>query len=139
MPMPEPPQPIRRSSSGRTPKGTPRKHRQSSSGAKRKSTSSAQIDLSGISFDGAAVEGLDKSNRSVTNGTQASHPKMGAFPRPVGGQQKLGTFSGVFVPTTLNVLSILMFLRFGFILGQTGFLAMMGKFIFLLLHISLLV
>lgn len=39
---------------------------------------------------------------------------------------KLGTFSGVFVPTTLNVLSILMFLRFGFILGQGGVLGMMG-------------
>ncbi|KAK6497795.1 hypothetical protein TWF481_012197 [Arthrobotrys musiformis] len=39
---------------------------------------------------------------------------------------KLGTFNGVFVPTTLNVLSILMFLRFGFILGQSGVLGMMG-------------
>lgn len=42
---------------------------------------------------------------------------------------KLGTFSGVFVPTTLNVLSILMFLRFGFVLGQSGVLGMMGKFL----------
>lgn len=41
--------------------------------------------------------------------------------------RKLGTFSGVFVPTTLNVLSILMFLRFGFILGQGGILGTMGK------------
>jgi solute carrier family 12 (potassium/chloride transporters), member 9 len=41
--------------------------------------------------------------------------------------EKLGTFSGVFLPTTLNVLSILMFLRFGFILGQSGFLGMMGE------------
>ena len=41
--------------------------------------------------------------------------------------EKLGTLSGVFVPTTLNVLSILMFLRFGFILGQSGVLGMMGK------------
>ena len=40
---------------------------------------------------------------------------------------KLGTFSGVFVPTTLNVLSILMFLRFGFILGQSGVVGMLGK------------
>lgn len=39
---------------------------------------------------------------------------------------KLGTYSGVFVPTTLNVLSILMFLRFGLILGQSGLLGMMG-------------
>ncbi|KAG5290113.1 solute carrier family 12 member 5 [Histoplasma ohiense] len=40
--------------------------------------------------------------------------------------EKLGTFSGVFVPTTLNVLSILMFLRFGFILGQAGVLGTLG-------------
>ncbi|KAK9466621.1 amino acid permease-domain-containing protein [Lipomyces arxii] len=39
---------------------------------------------------------------------------------------KMGTFSGVFVPTTLNVLSILMFLRFGFILGQVGVIVMLA-------------
>jgi solute carrier family 12 (potassium/chloride transporters), member 9 len=45
------------------------------------------------------------------------------------GHGKLGTFAGVFVPTTLNVLSILMFLRFGFILGQSGVLGMMAMLI----------
>lgn len=59
--------------------------------------------------------------------SEASKPRPGAFPRPVGGTDKLGTFAGVFVPVTLNVLSILMFLRFGFILGQTGVVGMMGK------------
>ena len=53
-------------------------------------------------------------------------PRPGAFPRPVGGTSKLGTFAGVFVPTSLNVLSILMFLRFGFILGQGGVVGMLG-------------
>lgn len=42
---------------------------------------------------------------------------------------KLGTFDGVFIPTTLNVLSILMFLRFGFILCQSGILGMFGLLI----------
>uniref|UniRef100_A0A093XLG9 Putative membrane protein n=1 Tax=Talaromyces marneffei PM1 TaxID=1077442 RepID=A0A093XLG9_TALMA len=42
---------------------------------------------------------------------------------------KLGTFSGVFVPTSLNVLSILMFLRFGFVLGQSGVFGMMGMLV----------
>lgn len=37
-------------------------------------------------------------------------------------KDKLATFDGVFLPTSLNVLSILMFLRFGFIIGQMGIL-----------------
>ena len=59
---------------------------------------------------------------------QAS-PKAELAEKPKAGTEKLGTLSGVFVPTSLNVISILMFLRFGFILGQSGFLGMMGKFI----------
>ncbi|KAL3428290.1 amino acid permease [Phlyctema vagabunda] len=55
----------------------------------------------------------------------SSVPKTGMLPRPAGAE-KMGTFTGVFVPTCLNVLSILMFLRFGFILGQAGVLGTMG-------------
>lgn len=68
---------------------------------------------------------IHNDRRRITN--EVSKPRPGAFPRPVGGTDKLGTFAGVFVPVTLNVLSILMFLRFGFILGQTGVVGMMGK------------
>ncbi|EER25325.1 amino acid permease family protein [Coccidioides posadasii C735 delta SOWgp] len=56
--------------------------------------------------------------------------EKGPFPPTlVDVSKKLGTFSGVFVPTTLNVLSILMFLRFGFILGQSGVLGMLGMLV----------
>ncbi|KIV95053.1 hypothetical protein PV10_02755 [Exophiala mesophila] len=59
-------------------------------------------------------------------GEKIQMPRVGAFPRPVGGTDKLNTFSGVFVPVSLNVLSILMFIRFGFILGQSGVIAMLA-------------
>lgn len=62
-------------------------------------------------------------------GIDADHKKERSRHKRIsinGTSDKLGTFSGVFVPTTLNVLSILMFLRFGFILGQGGVLGMMG-------------
>ncbi|KAF7551951.1 hypothetical protein G7046_g7572 [Stylonectria norvegica] len=39
---------------------------------------------------------------------------------------KLGTISGVYIPVFLNIMSILMFLRFGLILGQVGFIGIMG-------------
>ena len=64
----------------------------------------------------STTEILNDSENKKGNGRSA--PKQGLGPRPVGGIEKLGMFSGVYVPTCLNVLSILMFLRFGFILGQ---------------------
>ncbi|KAL4927114.1 putative cation chloride cotransporter [Aspergillus undulatus] len=51
---------------------------------------------------------------------------IGERHRTANSSDKFTTFSGVFVPTSLNVLSILMFLRFGFILGQAGLLGMLG-------------
>ncbi|KAI0999159.1 Vacuolar cation-chloride cotransporter 1 [Podosphaera aphanis] len=59
----------------------------------------------------------------------SSSTKPGLGPRPIGGEEKLGMFSGVYVPTCLNVLSILMFLRFGVILGQAGFMGIIGMLI----------
>ncbi|KAI5461494.1 amino acid permease-domain-containing protein [Mariannaea sp. PMI_226] len=41
-------------------------------------------------------------------------------------RNKLGTLSGVSIPVFLNIMSILMFLRFGLILGQVGFLGIFG-------------
>lgn len=45
---------------------------------------------------------------------------------------KLGTTSGVYVPVVLNILSILMFLRFGSILGNIGLLGFLGLSLLLL-------
>lgn len=41
-------------------------------------------------------------------------------------RHKLGAVSGVYIPVCLNILSILMFLRFGLILGQVGLLGILG-------------
>jgi len=41
-------------------------------------------------------------------------------------RSKLGVVSGVYIPVCLNILSILMFLRFGVILGQIGLFGMLG-------------
>ena len=43
------------------------------------------------------------------------------------GRVKLGTASGVYVPVILNIVSVLMFLRFGIILGQVGYLGILGR------------
>lgn len=93
----------------------------------RRTSSGRQKSSHGV-LGGASVNtNMPKLSRSKSQEEIAPTPRIGALPRPVGGHEKLGTFSGVFVPTTLNVLSILMFLRFGFILGQSGVLGMMGE------------
>jgi potassium/chloride transporter 9 len=74
-----------------------------------------------------ATVGGDSLTIQMHNATESkkangdSTPRPGLGPRPIGGVEKLGMFSGVYVPTCLNVLSILMFLRFGFILGSCHF------------------
>ncbi|KAH9901944.1 amino acid permease-domain-containing protein [Xylariomycetidae sp. FL2044] len=46
-----------------------------------------------------------------------------------GKRGKLGFVSGVFIPSVLNIASILMFLRFGSILGRIGLFGMLGLLI----------
>lgn len=50
-------------------------------------------------------------------------------------RDKLGLVSGVYIPVCLNILSILMFLRFGFILGRIGLFGMLGRYSLALLSV----
>ncbi|KAH8652416.1 amino acid permease-domain-containing protein [Xylariales sp. PMI_506] len=45
---------------------------------------------------------------------------------PGGKKTKLGAVSGVYIPVVLNIISILMFLRFGSILGRIGLIGILG-------------
>lgn len=56
--------------------------------------------------------------KSLLPGRQRSRRKS-TFGPPSG---KLGTFLGVFTPTILTILGVIMYLRFGWVLGQVGLL-----------------
>lgn len=59
----------------------------------------------------------------VQNGGSATAAMEPEF---TGKRHKLGVLSGVYIPVCLNILSILMFLRFGLILGEIGLIGMLG-------------
>lgn len=107
-------------------RGTSASRPRRSISGRRKVSTSRQSGAMGA--DSLTAQMLDGSGDKKANG-DSSMPKPGLGPRPIGGDEKLGMFSGVYVPTCLNVLSILMFLRFGFILGQGGVLGIMGMLI----------
>ena len=82
----------------------------------RRRSASGRRKTQTVGEDTSLIQEHNEAESKRANG-DLSAPKPGLGPRPVGGDEKLGMFSGVYVPTCLNVLSILMFLRFGFILG----------------------
>ncbi|CAF9929163.1 MAG: hypothetical protein GOMPHAMPRED_005333 [Gomphillus americanus] len=94
----------------------------------RSTTGSNGDDIRSTSLDVPVVtQHIHKRRSSTTRGAADSNDHQdGTKPKHSQTRAKLGTFSGVFVPTTLNVLSILMFLRFGLILGQSGLLGMLA-------------
>lgn len=91
---------------------TSRLRRRSTSGKRRSQSAATSQELL------SSVQLHNEAESKKANGDPTA-PKAGLGPRPIGGSEKLGMFSGVYVPTCLNVLSILMFLRFGFILGSS--------------------
>ena len=62
-------------------------------------------------------------NRS-THARSARQPRLIGFRGTTVGEpsepKKFGTFGGVFTPCTLTILGVIMFLRFGHVVGQTG-------------------
>lgn len=94
-------------------------HSQDSNGSLhlRRRSSSGRRKPHTMGEDSLTTQMHNEAESRKANG-DSSMPKPGLGPRPIGGDEKLGLFSGVYVPTCLNVLSILMFLRFGFILGR---------------------
>lgn len=77
--------------------------------------------------------GLTRSNSGVTHFTSIpaahslQHHHLQSAQERLASQvnrspRKLGTWDGVFMPVSLNILGIILFLRFGFILGQVGLL-----------------
>lgn len=94
--------------------------------------------IDGLSENPQQAENPSPNRKAVNRSKERSSPDLEAANKTRSGDSlahnpsnasrtdsKLNTFSGVFVPTSLNVLSILMFIRFGFILGQTGLLGML--------------
>lgn len=87
---------------------------------------------SGYEQYGTAQDQLQKTKSALTNNETAGNVGDDKIAETKGTKKnpknagKLNTFNGVFVPTSLNILSILMFLRFGFIVGQMGVLGTMG-------------
>ena len=96
-----------------------------SQNTKRRSASGRRRSISETMEPSSLTAQLNEMENKRANGDPAA-PRPGLGPRPIGGSEKLGMFSGVYVPTCLNVLSILMFLRFGFLLGLS---AIRGKHI----------
>ncbi|XXG99780.1 DNA-directed RNA polymerase II core subunit [Hypoxylon texense] len=63
--------------------------------------------------------------------------KADAGPAPPSKKVKLSLAAGVFVPVVLNIISILMFLRFGSIMGRIGFLGMFAYIVDFITTLSL--
>ncbi|KAF9927882.1 hypothetical protein FBU30_002804 [Linnemannia zychae] len=86
------------------------------------------------------IYGATQTSASDTRGSRLSQDKTQDRPEPAFPTQlnpalattkssKLGTFSGVFVPCVLSIWGIILFLRFGFIIGQAGVIGTMAMFI----------
>ncbi|GKT99944.1 na+ k+ 2cl-cotransporter [Fusarium langsethiae] len=74
------------------------------------------------------VKGVDNGGERHGNSTSESHGRRlsVAMDSRHSHSNKLGSISGVYIPVFLNIMSILMFLRFGLIIGKIGFVGILG-------------
>ena len=62
------------------------------------------------------------------NGGDAQQPLLGGGRPRVVSRNKLGTFNGVFIPCSLNIMGVVLFLRLGWAVGQAGVLGVLSMF-----------
>ncbi|EKJ73280.1 hypothetical protein FPSE_06545 [Fusarium pseudograminearum CS3096] len=74
------------------------------------------------------VKGVDNGGDRHRNSTSESHARRLSVTMDSrhSHSNKLGSISGVYIPVFLNIMSILMFLRFGLIIGKIGFVGILG-------------
>lgn len=73
------------------------------------------------------VKGVDNGGERQRNSASESHGGRASVTMDSRHSNKLGSISGVYIPVFLNIMSILMFLRFGLIIGKIGFVGILGK------------
>ncbi|KAF9977577.1 hypothetical protein BGZ73_005560 [Actinomortierella ambigua] len=88
------------------------------------------------SYHHSTAPGLATPGAATTTATGAANSADPVFPVTLNPalaatkpSSKLGTFSGVFIPCVLSIWGIILFLRFGFIIGQVGVVGTMVMFV----------
>ncbi|KAF5001387.1 hypothetical protein FGRMN_1083 [Fusarium graminum] len=72
------------------------------------------------------IKGADNGGELQQHGIGESHDARVSVKMEARHSNKLGSISGVYIPVFLNIMSILMFLRFGLIIGKIGFVGILG-------------
>lgn len=75
------------------------------------STASLASERSPLLPPAPSLDGRPRGLSFAQDAREAKRPRSSA---------KMGTFSGVFVPVSLNIVGIILFLRFGFLIGQVS-------------------
>ena len=94
--------------------------RSSSASLRSSRASSSQADSAAASPSLGLTDSSPLLHGTGIHGRSSAMHRASLSSHEVPVMRKLGTWDGVFMPVTLNVLGIILFLRFGFILGQAG-------------------